>query len=135
MVLPLMYIRCLVWSINNAINTDSPLLYLQAFGQAYSNHRKVAADGESREESLIQESACKEAYYEQRVLELQTELRQTRNILTNTQSENERLTTISQEMREVRERKLTHICSRCSKFGQLQLYRRIPRKKKPLTFN
>ncbi|XP_038595583.1 protein bicaudal D homolog 2-like, partial [Micropterus salmoides] len=74
--------------------------YLQAFGQAYSNHRKVAADGESREESLIQESACKEAYYEQRVLELQTELRQTRNILTNTQSENERLNSITQEMRE-----------------------------------
>ena len=73
----------------------------KAFGQAYSNHRKVAADGESREESLIQESACKEAYYEQRVLELQTELRQARNILTNTQSENERLNTISQEMREV----------------------------------
>ncbi|XP_041859673.1 protein bicaudal D homolog 2-like isoform X2 [Melanotaenia boesemani] len=72
----------------------------EAFGQAYSNHRKVAADGESREESLIQESACKEAYYEQRVLELQTELRQTRNILTNTQSENERLNAISQEMKE-----------------------------------
>lgn len=62
----------------------------------------MAADGESREESLIQESACKEAYYEQRVLELQTELRQARNILTNTQSENERLNAISQEMREVR---------------------------------
>uniref|UniRef100_A0A8C3ADB0 BICD cargo adaptor 2 n=1 Tax=Cyclopterus lumpus TaxID=8103 RepID=A0A8C3ADB0_CYCLU len=72
----------------------------EAFGQAYSNHRKVAADGESREECLIQESACKEAYYEQRVLELQTELRQARNILTNTQSENERLNTICQEMRE-----------------------------------
>ncbi len=62
----------------------------------------MAADGESREESLIQESACKEAYYEQRVLELQNELRQTRNILTNTQSENERLNTINQEMRDVR---------------------------------
>ncbi|XP_076022440.1 protein bicaudal D homolog 2-like isoform X3 [Genypterus blacodes] len=75
-------------------------LLKEAFGQAYSNHRKVAADGESREESLIQESACKEAYYEQRVLVLQNELRQARNILTNTQSENERLTTISLEMRE-----------------------------------
>uniref|UniRef100_A0AAQ6IKT7 BICD cargo adaptor 2 n=1 Tax=Anabas testudineus TaxID=64144 RepID=A0AAQ6IKT7_ANATE len=72
----------------------------EAFGQAYSNHRKVAADGESREESLIQESACKEAYYEQRVLELQTEVRQSRNILTNTQSENERLNTVFQELRE-----------------------------------
>lgn len=62
----------------------------------------MAADGESREESLIQEAVCKEAYYEQRVLELQTELRQARNVLTNTQSENERLASITQEMREVR---------------------------------
>ncbi|KAM6977530.1 protein bicaudal D homolog 2-like [Aplochiton taeniatus] len=75
-------------------------LLKEAFGQAYSNHRKVAADGESREESLIQESASKEAYYEQRVLELQAEVRQSRNVLTNTQSENERLATIAQEMRE-----------------------------------
>ncbi|XP_051757930.1 protein bicaudal D homolog 2 isoform X2 [Ctenopharyngodon idella] len=72
----------------------------EAFGQAHSNHRKVAADGESREETLIQESACKEAYYEQRMQELQTELRQARNILTNAQSENERLATITQELRE-----------------------------------
>lgn len=72
----------------------------EAFGQAHSNHRKVAADGESREESLILESACKEAYYEQRVLELQNELRQSRNLLTNTQSENERLNTITQDVRE-----------------------------------
>lgn len=61
----------------------------------------MTADGESREESLLQESACKEAYYEQRMLELQNELRQARNILTNTQSENERLNAINQEMREV----------------------------------
>ncbi|XP_050972796.1 LOW QUALITY PROTEIN: protein bicaudal D homolog 2 [Labeo rohita] len=72
----------------------------EAFGQAHSNHRKVAADGESREESLIQESACKEAYYEQRMQELQAELRQARNILTNVQSENERLATLTQELRE-----------------------------------
>lgn len=72
----------------------------EAFGQAHSNQRKVAADGESREESLLQESACKEAYYEQRVQELQTELRQARNALTNALSENERLSTITQELRE-----------------------------------
>ncbi|XP_058640487.1 protein bicaudal D homolog 2 isoform X1 [Onychostoma macrolepis] len=72
----------------------------EAFGQAHSNHKKVAADGESREESLIQESACKEAYYEQRMQELQSELRQARNILTNVQSENDRLATITQELRE-----------------------------------
>lgn len=74
----------------------------QAFGQAYTNHRKVAADGESREESLIQESACKEAYYEQRVLELQNDLRQARNLVANTQSENDRLNALSQEMKDVR---------------------------------
>uniref|UniRef100_A0A8C5AGX6 BICD cargo adaptor 2 n=1 Tax=Gadus morhua TaxID=8049 RepID=A0A8C5AGX6_GADMO len=83
------------WAGGHGIEGCSP-----AFGQAYSNHRKVAADGESREESLIQESASKEAYYEQRVLELQTEVRQSRNILTNTQSENERLASINLEMRE-----------------------------------
>ncbi|XP_039627246.1 protein bicaudal D homolog 2-like [Polypterus senegalus] len=72
----------------------------KAFGQVHSNHKKVAADGEIREESLIQESASKEAYYEQRVLELQTELKQLRNVLANAQSENDRLTSVVQELRE-----------------------------------
>uniref|UniRef100_H3DKP7 BICD cargo adaptor 2 n=1 Tax=Tetraodon nigroviridis TaxID=99883 RepID=H3DKP7_TETNG len=72
----------------------------QAFGQAYTNHRKVAADGESREESLIQESACKEAYYEQRVLELQNDLRQARNLVANAQSENDRQNALSQEIKD-----------------------------------
>lgn len=72
----------------------------EAFGQAHSNQKKVAADGESREETLLQESACKEAYYEQRMQELQAELRQTRNTLANSQSENERLATITHELRE-----------------------------------
>lgn len=76
-------------------------LLMQAFGQAHTNHKKVAADGESREESLIQESASKEQYYVRKVLELQTELKQLRNVLTNTQSENERLTSVAQELKEV----------------------------------
>ncbi|KAM4803415.1 protein bicaudal D homolog 2 isoform X1 [Urocitellus parryii] len=73
----------------------------EAFGQAHTNHKKVAADGESREESLIQESASKEQYYVRKVLELQTELKQLRNVLTNTQSENERLTSVAQELKEI----------------------------------
>lgn len=73
----------------------------QAFGQVHTNHRKVAADGESREESLIQESASKEQYYERKVLELQTELKQLRNILANAQSEGERLASVAQELKEV----------------------------------
>lgn len=76
-------------------------LSMQAFGQAHTNHKKVAADGESREESPIQESASKEQYYVRKVLELQTELKQLRNVLTNTQSENERLTSVAQELKEV----------------------------------
>lgn len=72
----------------------------EAFGQAYSTHRKVAADGESREESLILESASKEALYQQKVLELQNELRQAKASLSSAQSENDRLSTIALEMRE-----------------------------------
>ncbi|XP_005155947.2 protein bicaudal D homolog 2 isoform X1 [Danio rerio] len=72
----------------------------EAYGQVHSTHRKVAADGESREESLILESASKEAYYEQRVQELQSDLRQAKNTLTGTQAENERLATLALELRE-----------------------------------
>ncbi|KAM4741725.1 protein bicaudal D homolog 2-like [Anableps anableps] len=72
----------------------------EAFGQAYSTHRKVAADGESREESLILESASKEALYQQKVLELQNELRQTKASLSSAQAENDRLSAIALEMRE-----------------------------------
>lgn len=77
---------------------------MQAYGQAHSAQRKVAEDGESREESLIMESASKEAYYEQRVQELQAELRQAKTALTSTQSENERLSGLALEMREVSEK-------------------------------
>ncbi|XP_032996775.1 protein bicaudal D homolog 2 isoform X1 [Lacerta agilis] len=73
----------------------------EAFGQAHTNHKKVAADGESREETLIQESATKEEYYMKKVMELQTELKQLRNVLANTQSENERLNSVAQELREI----------------------------------
>lgn len=72
----------------------------EAFGQAYSTHRKVAADGESREESLILESASKEASYQQKVLELQNELRQAKASLSSAQAENDRLSAIALEMRE-----------------------------------
>ncbi|XP_077458800.1 protein bicaudal D homolog 2 [Stigmatopora argus] len=72
----------------------------EAFGQAHSAHRKVAADGESREESLILESASKEAQYQQKVLELQNDLRQAKVSIASVQTENERLSHITLEMRE-----------------------------------
>lgn len=62
--------------------------------------RKVAADGESREESLILESASKEAVYQQKVLELQNELRQAKDSLTNALAENDRLSSIAFHFRE-----------------------------------
>lgn len=61
----------------------------------------MAADGESREESLILESASKEALYQQKVLELQNELRQSKASLASAQAENDRLSSIALEMREV----------------------------------
>lgn len=75
---------------------------MQAYGQVHSAQRKVAEAGENREESLIQESASKEAYYEQCVQELQAELRQTRTSLSSIQNENERLSNLTMQMREVR---------------------------------
>lgn len=73
----------------------------QAFGQAYSNQRKVAEDGESNEESLLQESASKEAYYMGRLLEMQTELKLSRSVASNASNESERLNAVLQEHKEV----------------------------------
>lgn len=74
---------------------------LQAFGQSFSIHRKVAEDGETREETLLQESASKEAYYLNKILEMQNELKQSRAVVTNVQAENERLSAVVQELKEV----------------------------------
>ncbi|XP_062317076.1 protein bicaudal D homolog 1 isoform X2 [Osmerus eperlanus] len=72
----------------------------EAFGQAYSAQRKVAEDGETNEESLLQESASKEAYYMGRLLELQAEVKISRSVASNCQAENERLAALVQELRE-----------------------------------
>uniref|UniRef100_A0A8C3A5I1 BICD cargo adaptor 1 n=1 Tax=Cyclopterus lumpus TaxID=8103 RepID=A0A8C3A5I1_CYCLU len=75
----------------------------EAFGQAYSNQRKVAEDGETNEETLLQESALKEAYYMGRILVLQTEVTRSRCVASNAQAENERLNTLTQDLRESNE--------------------------------
>ncbi|XP_061630065.1 protein bicaudal D homolog 1 isoform X2 [Phyllopteryx taeniolatus] len=89
-------------SEQEALRTELEQLQ-EAFGQAYSNQRKVAEDGESNEETLLQESASKEAYYMTRLLELQTELTVSRSVTSNTQSENERLNAVMLELRESNE--------------------------------
>ncbi|KAJ8002891.1 hypothetical protein DPEC_G00163660 [Dallia pectoralis] len=69
----------------------------EAFGQAYSNQRKAAEDGESNEETLLQESATKEAYYMGRLLELQTELKRSRSLVSSASNESGRLNAVLQE--------------------------------------
>ncbi|XP_041109880.1 protein bicaudal D homolog 1-like [Polyodon spathula] len=73
----------------------------EAFGQAYSIQRKVAEDGETLEENLLQESASKEAYYIGKILDLQTEMKQNKSIISNVQAENERLNAVLQDLQEV----------------------------------
>ncbi|TDG96966.1 hypothetical protein EPR50_G00234980 [Perca flavescens] len=75
----------------------------QAFGHAYSTQRKVAEDGETNEETLLQESATKEAYYMGRLLELQSALKHSRTTASNAQADNEHLSTLLQELRESNE--------------------------------
>ncbi|XP_034444432.1 protein bicaudal D homolog 1 isoform X10 [Hippoglossus hippoglossus] len=75
----------------------------EAFGQAYTNQRKVAEDGETNEETLLQESASKEAYYTGRVLELKMEVTLSRSVASNAQAENERLNALVHELRESNE--------------------------------
>ncbi|XP_052008877.1 protein bicaudal D homolog 1-like [Xyrauchen texanus] len=72
----------------------------EAFGQAHTNQRKVAEDGETNEETLLQESAFKDAYYTSRLEELQTQLKMSSSVASNAQAESEHLNTFLQELRE-----------------------------------
>uniref|UniRef100_A0A673GIN5 Bicaudal D homolog 1a n=1 Tax=Sinocyclocheilus rhinocerous TaxID=307959 RepID=A0A673GIN5_9TELE len=57
----------------------------EAFGQAYTSQRKVAEDGETNEETLLQESASKEAYYMGRLVDLQTQLNLSSSVASSAQ--------------------------------------------------
>ncbi|XP_057204150.1 protein bicaudal D homolog 1 isoform X2 [Triplophysa rosa] len=72
----------------------------EAFGQAYTNQRKTAEDGETHEETLLQESASKEAYYVGRLMELQSQLNVSSSVASNAQAETERLNTVVPELRD-----------------------------------
>ncbi|XP_076861662.1 protein bicaudal D homolog 1 isoform X2 [Brachyhypopomus gauderio] len=74
-----------------------------AFVQAYTTQRKVAEDGETNEEALLQESATKEAYYMGRLLEQQAELKRSQSQASTTLVENERLGTVVEELTESQE--------------------------------
>ncbi|XP_040298735.1 protein bicaudal D homolog 2-like [Bufo bufo] len=71
----------------------------EALAEAYSNQKRTAADGENREESLLKETASKEAKLTGKIDELQNELRQMKLFLTNTSADNERLNLVIQNLR------------------------------------
>ncbi|XP_052419628.1 protein bicaudal D homolog 2-like [Carassius gibelio] len=71
----------------------------EALADSVSSHKRAAADGESREDRLLQESATKEAAMEIRMDELQAELKQARVMLANTSAENERLASLSTQLK------------------------------------
>ncbi|XP_056585507.1 protein bicaudal D homolog 2 [Triplophysa dalaica] len=63
----------------------------EALADSVNSHKRAAADGESREESLLQETASKEEAMAIRMDELQAELKQARVFLVNATAENDRL--------------------------------------------
>ncbi|XP_041035465.1 protein bicaudal D homolog 2-like [Carcharodon carcharias] len=73
----------------------------EAFADACSNQKKAAADGETREETMLREAARKEGALATRITELQAESKQTKTVLTNTVSENERLNGELQEVKKL----------------------------------
>nr|XP_033778180.1 protein bicaudal D homolog 2-like isoform X2 [Geotrypetes seraphini]XP_033778189.1 protein bicaudal D homolog 2-like isoform X2 [Geotrypetes seraphini] len=71
----------------------------EALSESYTNHKRVTEDGESREESLINESASKEAVLIEKIEELQNDVKQLKSSVSNTSAENERLNTAIQDLK------------------------------------
>lgn len=66
-----------------------------------THHKRAAADGETREECLLQETASKEAAMATSMAELQAELRQARITLGNAHAEIDRLAGLSSQLKKV----------------------------------
>ncbi|KAK7878461.1 hypothetical protein WMY93_030998 [Mugilogobius chulae] len=71
----------------------------EAFADSVSSQKRAAADGECREESLLQETASKEAAMATRMVEIQAELKQTRLALSNAHAEIDRLAVLSTQLK------------------------------------
>lgn len=74
---------------------------LQAFADSVSSQKRAAADGECREECLLQETASKEAAMATRIEEVQAELKQARLALSNAHAEIDRLGVFSTQLKKV----------------------------------
>ncbi|XP_022043143.1 protein bicaudal D homolog 2 [Acanthochromis polyacanthus] len=71
----------------------------EAFADSVSSQKRAAADGECREESLLQETATKEAAMATRIEEVQAELKQARLALGNAHAEIDRLGVVSTQLK------------------------------------
>lgn len=75
--------------------------FVKAFADSVSSQKRAAADGECREECLLQETATKEAAMATRMEEVQAELKQSRLALGNADAEIERLGVFSSQLKKV----------------------------------
>ncbi|XP_077425069.1 protein bicaudal D homolog 2 [Vanacampus margaritifer] len=71
----------------------------EAFADSVSSQKRAVADGECREENLIQETASKEAAMATRLEEVQGELKQARLALGNAHAEIDRLGVVSTQLK------------------------------------
>ncbi|XP_078520723.1 protein bicaudal D homolog 2-like [Lissotriton helveticus] len=71
----------------------------EALSESQINHKRVAADRERSEENLLKENGVKEAKLQEKVEELQGEIKQMRSFVTNTAAENEGLSSALQELK------------------------------------
>ncbi|XP_069065554.1 protein bicaudal D homolog 2-like isoform X1 [Pleurodeles waltl] len=71
----------------------------EALSESQINHKRVAADRERSEENLLKENSVKEAKLQEKVEDLQNELKQMRSFVTNTAAENEGLSSALQELK------------------------------------
>ncbi|XP_070794271.1 protein bicaudal D homolog 2-like [Pituophis catenifer annectens] len=71
----------------------------EALAESHSSHKRAAVDGENREESLLRESASKEAHLTQTIEEFQSEVKFLKSQLDNTGVENERLNVALRDLR------------------------------------
>lgn len=76
-------------------------VFVKAFADSVSSQKRAAADGECREECLLQETATKEAAMATRMEEVQAELKQSRLALGNADAEIERLGVFSSQLKKV----------------------------------
>ncbi|CAH1264662.1 BICD1 [Branchiostoma lanceolatum] len=69
----------------------------ETLGKVHLTHKKVSQDGEDREETLLKETSAREADLITRIADLEEDLKHAKQVLSNVQSENERLGGLNHE--------------------------------------